>query len=198
MLSGLRAYVGGEGLWAKGQKDASYYISQYIYTEEQGSYQSFLDSLKVPLGDSAARLELEKSDPVYKIIFQGFVDGGNDPEDIPTMIFLYKYFKNIEYIENAIEQWKVGDSLINELLVVGEGIHYHIINNNMNQEQATQSLLQIEELRNKLNEAEFCSLIICRMLLAGQRIWFYHHAYLFCYWKHSMFHHGSFDISCPY
>jgi two-component system, sensor histidine kinase len=63
ILSGLRAYVGGEGLWAKGQKDATYYISQYIITKEQASYQSFLNSLKVPLGDNVARLELEKAVP---------------------------------------------------------------------------------------------------------------------------------------
>ena len=154
ILSGLRAYVGGEGLWAKGQKDATYYISQYIFTEEQSSYQSFNNSLKVPLGDKVARLELEKAVPDYETIFKGFVDGGNHPEDIPTMIFLYKNFKNIEYIKKAIEQWKVGDRLIKELLKAGEEIHYHIINNSMNRENVTQSLLQIIELRDKLNEAE--------------------------------------------
>jgi PAS domain S-box-containing protein len=153
-LSGLRAYVGGEGLWAKGQKEATYQLSQYIFTEEKTKYQSFLDSLKVPLGDSIARLELEKSTPVYEIIFQGFIDGGNHPEDIPTMIFLYKYFKDTEYISNAIEQWEIGGRLVKELLKLGEETHSLIINNTMSKELATRTLSEIDALQIRLNEAE--------------------------------------------
>ena len=112
ILSGLRAYVGGEGLWTKGQKEATYQLVQYVFTGEPNRYQSFLNFLKVPLGDKAARLELEQSDPDDKIIIRGFIDGGNHPTDIPTMIFLYKYFKNMTYIRKAIEQWEAGDRLI--------------------------------------------------------------------------------------
>jgi PAS domain S-box-containing protein len=151
VLSGLRAYVGGEGLWAKGQKEATY---QLIFTGEGNRYQSFVESLKVPLGDKAARLELEKSDPVDEIIIQGFSDGGNHPADIPTMIFLYKYFKNTNYIRKAIEQWKTGDKLIEQLLEIGEQTNRKIANNSMSKEQTAQTLASIDALQKKLNEAE--------------------------------------------
>lgn len=153
-LSGLRAYVAGEGLWAKGQKEATYQLSQYIITQEKTRYQAFLHSLKVSFGDNIARLELEKSTPVYEIIFQGFVDGGNHPKDIPSMIFLYRKFKNTEYISNAIEQWGIGDRLIKELSKLGEEIHHHIINNNMSSEEAARSFAKIDSLQIRLNEAE--------------------------------------------
>ena len=35
ILSGLRAYVGAEGLWAKGQKEATFQLINYIYTGEK-------------------------------------------------------------------------------------------------------------------------------------------------------------------
>lgn len=154
ILSGLRAYVCAEGLWAKGQKEATYQLSQYIFTEEKAKYQSFLDSLKIPLGHSIVRLELEKSTPVYEIIFQGFVDGGTNPKDIPSMILLYEKFKYIEHINKAIEQWEIADSLIKELLIVGKETHSYIANNNMSKDQAVRSISQIDALQNRLNEAE--------------------------------------------
>ena len=136
ILSGLRAYVGGEGLWAKAQKEATHQLIQYIFTGEPNRYQSFVDSLKVPLGDKAARLELEKSDPVDEIIIQGFRDGGNHPADIPMMIFLYTYFKNTNYVGQAIEQWEIGDKLIEELLKLGERTNQIVADNDMSKEHS--------------------------------------------------------------
>jgi hypothetical protein len=81
ILSGLRAYVGGEGFWAKGQKEATYQLIQYVSTGEANRYQAFVDSLKIPLGDKAARLELNKPDSNDEIIIQGLSDGGNHPAD---------------------------------------------------------------------------------------------------------------------
>ena len=155
ILSAMRASVGGEGLWAKGQKDATYHLSQYIFTKKQENYQLFLDSLKVPLGDTVARIELEKTTPAYEVVIQGFIEGGNHPDDIPAIISLYEMFKDNEYIRKAIEQWKAGDRLINELLQVGEEIHHHITTDKLNTDQTALSLAKIDTLQKKLNETEF-------------------------------------------
>ena len=154
ILSGLRAYVGGEGLWAKAQREASYQLIQYVFTGDANKYQSFVDNLKIPLGDKAARLELEKPDPNDEMVTQGFREGGNHPEDIPTMIFLYKYFKNLHYIKKAIEQWETGDRLIEELLEIGKQTNRKIANNSLNKEQIVRTLASIDALQKRLNEAE--------------------------------------------
>ncbi|MBC8393178.1 MAG: hypothetical protein H8E17_11500 [Deltaproteobacteria bacterium] len=154
ILSGVRAFVGGEGLWAKGQKEATYQLIQYIFTGEANRYQLFMNSLKAPLGDKVARLELEKSDPVDDIIIRGFRAGGNHPSDIPTMIFLYKYFNNTKYIKKAIEQWEIGDGLIAELLAIGEKTNRRVVNNGTNKEEVARTLASIDTLQKKLNEAE--------------------------------------------
>lgn len=154
ILSGLRAYVGGEGLWSKAQKEATYQLVQYVFTGDENRYHSFLDKLKVPLGDKIARLELEKSDPDDEIITRGFLDGGNHPEDISMMIFLYAYFKHMPYIRIAIHEWETGDRLIGDLLELGEHIHHKITADTLSGAEATQALAAIDALQKKLNKAQ--------------------------------------------
>ena len=47
ILSAVRAYVGGEGLWSKAQKNASYYLAKYTYTHNEKDYQNYLDFIKI-------------------------------------------------------------------------------------------------------------------------------------------------------
>lgn len=37
--SAVRAYVGGEGLWSKGQKDAAQYLTRYAHSHAEDDYQ---------------------------------------------------------------------------------------------------------------------------------------------------------------
>ena len=54
-LSSVRAYVGGEGLWSKGQKDALYNLVNYGNTRKEEYYVHFNNFMQIPLGDSKAR-----------------------------------------------------------------------------------------------------------------------------------------------
>ncbi len=154
LLSGLRAYVAGEGLWAKAQKESTYQLIQYAFTGDTVRYQAFLDALQVIQSDRAARLELDSDNPDNKIVYEEFIKGGNHPQDIPILIKLYKRFKNIGYMRKAIEQWKIADRLIMDLKKVGEDIHNHIVTNSMDNHQRVQFLSKIDVLQQQLNEAE--------------------------------------------
>src|SRR5258708_22046916 len=56
-LSSVRAYVGGEGLWSKAQKDAIYQLLRYGITHEEADFVKFKDFMKMSLGDHKTRLE---------------------------------------------------------------------------------------------------------------------------------------------
>ena len=81
-LSSVRAYVGGEGLWSKAQKDALYQLQRYNRTHDENAYGLFLEHMKVPFGDHKARLELLKKNPDLDIIRQGFIEGRIHPDDL--------------------------------------------------------------------------------------------------------------------
>ena len=69
--SGVRAYVGGEGLYSKGQKDAVYHLIRYAGTRDRDEYQAYLEAIAIPRGDKIARLELEKPEPNLDIAGAG-------------------------------------------------------------------------------------------------------------------------------
>ena len=103
---GVRAYVGGEGLWSKGQKDAVYSLSRYLATGDERDYRDYHTAIALPLGDRDARLEMEK--PLFERsrVIAGFVQGGNSAEDIPYMIFLFRHFNEMPYFSQAITVWR--------------------------------------------------------------------------------------------
>jgi hypothetical protein len=91
-LSEVRAYVGGEALWSKAQKDAVYALVRYTASRDERYYQGFLAAIAVPSGDRRARLELDESSPNYAVVYAGFIAGGNDPADVVGLARLYRRF----------------------------------------------------------------------------------------------------------
>ena len=123
VLSSARAYVGGESLYSKGQKNAVYRLGQYLHSGEEGDYQHYLDALAVPLGDRVARLELEKPQPDYAAARRGFLQGGNDPADIDSLIGFYRLFRHVPLVADAIDTWAAADDQLLQLKRLGDQIH---------------------------------------------------------------------------
>ena len=123
MLSSVRAYVGGEGLWSKGQKDAIHFILLYSGTGEEHYLSRFKVAVAIPLSDRAARHALEQRTPDLNAARDGFMGGGNHPDDIPGMIWLFWYFQDVPYMAAAIRRWKETDPFLDQLVSLGDAIH---------------------------------------------------------------------------
>lgn len=126
VLSSVRAYVGGESLWSKARSNAVAHLRAHAASGTQAEYRRFLESLAVPLGDRAARLELENRQFDEVAARNGFLAGENELEDIPGMIRLYRYFRHVEFMEEAVSAWVEGDRLIERLQDLGLRIHLHV------------------------------------------------------------------------
>ena len=96
-LSALRAYVEGEGLWSKGQKQAVHDLVRYASSHSEQDFRAYQQALQTPLSDKKARLELEKAVPDLTIVYEGFIQGRNSPDDVKSMAVLFRRFhrKNI-------------------------------------------------------------------------------------------------------
>ena len=127
LLSGVRAYVGGEGLWSKAEKDAVYSLQTYAATQNDSDYARFTQFLAVPLGDHNGRLELEKTHPNYDAATKGFLDGRNDTEDIPILMWIFRNLRWIPYIHRAVEIWRHADIYLAELQQTGEELHLAVL-----------------------------------------------------------------------
>src|SRR3954463_4574921 len=81
-LSSVRAYVGGEGLWSKAEKDAVFHLFRYGVSRNDQDYVLFQEYMKVLEGDGRARRELYKAMPDLNMAREGFLEGRNHPDDI--------------------------------------------------------------------------------------------------------------------
>lgn len=153
-LSSVRAYVGGEGLWSKSQKDAGYYLQKYGRTHDEQDYLQFLEFLKVPLGDAKARSELGKPNPDFGKARQGFIEGRNFPDDVDGMIWLFRAFNKISYINKAIIIWGEAEPLMIKLIPIGEKLHSEIVQPKVSQEKINEILKEIDPINQQLTALE--------------------------------------------
>ncbi len=118
--TGVRGYVVGEGQWSKGQKDAVYALARYVDSQDENDYRDYLAAVTLPLGDRAARLEMEKPDYDPAVVTAGFVQGGIQAEDVPSMIFLFRHFHGLPFVAQAVNIWRQAEAELLKLLPVAE------------------------------------------------------------------------------
>ena len=126
ITSAVRAYINGESQYSKGQKDAARDLTLYLTTEDTVYWSHYRKALQVPIGDSLARTELMKNGN-EELIRKGFLAGRNKKEDLDEMIWLFRYFKNVSFMKEAIGIWKQGDHMIGQLYQLGEETYQKVI-----------------------------------------------------------------------
>ena len=82
ILAAGRAYVEGESLWSKNQKEAVFHLLRFAETGADVELQRFERAIAIPLGFRKARLELDKPKPDYDAVYSGFMEGGTHPDDV--------------------------------------------------------------------------------------------------------------------
>ena len=150
ILSGVRAYVAGEGLWAKGHRDAVFYLVRYAQSHDEADYRQHAAALGVTLGDRQARTELEKPDFDYNVAYAGFLAGRNHPDDIPSLIWMFRTFRNLSYLDRAISLWGRGDEEMAILRGYGETVHAQVTSGTMSPAHAAVLVAEIEALNRRL------------------------------------------------
>jgi len=119
----LRAYVGGESHWSKGQKAAIASLQRYLVTADEQDYAQFQSELAVPLSDMRARREMDKHEMDWEVVREGFLGGRNAEEDVRGMVWLYRNFKDIYLMARAITYWEHSDQHLLRLRELGERVH---------------------------------------------------------------------------
>ncbi len=153
-LSSVRAYVGGEGLWSKAQKEAMYQLVRYGRTRDESDYEKFKEFMKVPQGDHKTLVELSKPNPDLEAARQGFIEGRNHPDDVEGMIQLFSRFNKVYYIDKAIGIWVEADKLSTEFVPIGERLHAEINSPDVSQDDINAILGDIDPLNARLSVLE--------------------------------------------
>ena len=146
IMATLRAYVGGESHWSKGQKAAIASLQRYLVTADEQDYRQFLSELAVPLSDLRARREMDKEEMDWDVVREGFLGGRNAEEDIRGMVWLYRNFKDMYLMARAIRYWEHSDEHLLRLRDLGQDVHAM----SPTARSAPVVLLEIQELDRRL------------------------------------------------
>ena len=153
-LSAVRAYVGGEGLWSKAQKDATYRLVRYARSGDTVEYRQFHQLLDVQLGDRQARTELDRPRPDYRLVEEGFLRGRIHPKDVDGLAWFFRRFRHVSYVSDAIDIWAAGDSGIAELAALGDSIHMEATRPQPDRARIDGLLVQVDRVDNRLAALE--------------------------------------------
>lgn len=123
ILSNVRAYVSGESLWSKAQKDAIHYLQLYADSGDPQLFQRYQQAIAVPLADRDGRQALDAAEPDLARARDSFRQGGSHPDDIPGMIWLYRNFRQVSYLKVAIQHWTEADRILLQLTGLAANMH---------------------------------------------------------------------------
>ena len=154
-LTAIRAYVGGEGLWAKAQKDAVLSLEHYAISHDEADYQAYVRLIQVPLGDKKARIELQKESPDLAIVQDGLIDQGrNHPDDLGPAVRLFRRFQHGAYMSQVIKHWTTGDRLIADLNAVANALHSEVTSRRNNQKTLQVLHARLDAINRQLTGEE--------------------------------------------
>jgi diguanylate cyclase (GGDEF)-like protein len=128
VMSSVRAYVAGEAMWSRSQKNAVYFLNLYLHSGKASQFAQYQASLAVPIGDEYARWALERDPLDIETARIGLLQGGNHPDDVPDLIWLFRYFNRVSFLQEAIREWTATDPMLLELSIFGEVIRNELKN----------------------------------------------------------------------
>lgn len=145
--AGTTAYLSGLSLWSRGQVESIRKSEIYLQTSEVSSLQQARIAYQVPLGDLNARRMMELDQPDYLAAREGFLQGGNHPDDIQRMIWLFRLFQNAPFFRDAIAAWRATDQ---SLLKLG-----HVIDKlELTWNKSEVEHAELESLRKELSQLD--------------------------------------------
>jgi PAS domain S-box-containing protein len=150
----VRAYVTGESLYSKGQKDAQLYLLDYAQHHKEDDYRRFQQALAVPLGDRIAREELQRPEPDPAIARAGFLQGGNHPDDVDGMIRLFRWFHTLPFLADAIVTWTDADVVIQQMRDLAERSRDRVLRGEVGAAAAAEMRTQALHLNNRLTRLQ--------------------------------------------
>ncbi|WP_052480808.1 putative bifunctional diguanylate cyclase/phosphodiesterase [Gilvimarinus agarilyticus] len=104
------AYLAGQSIWSRAQLGTVYELERYSREGEPEQLQRARQWLAVIQADQRAREGIETDALTNAQITQAFIAGRNHPDDIPSMIWLYRCCNDVGHLRRAAEIWRESDA----------------------------------------------------------------------------------------
>lgn len=125
IMSSLRAYIGAESVWSKGEKDAIFLLHLYAERGDEALYEQHLEAMDGLAHLRRARQILDSPAAVMGMAENELVMGGFARPDVTSAAWVYRIFRNVSYLRDAMDLWKQSDPRMDELKQVADDLHRH-------------------------------------------------------------------------
>ncbi len=153
--NGVRAFIRGEGLWGKAQKQAHVELTNYAWSHDERYYRAYLEQLRIPEGDRLLRTSLQHSPPNMEGAYIGFIEGNNDPQDFDDLTRVFLWFKFEPHVAQAITIWTEADQSLARVKQLAADLHNEISRSPPREEYLQELTTQLETLNDELTILEF-------------------------------------------
>jgi diguanylate cyclase (GGDEF)-like protein len=119
-LSTIRAYLTNETNWTRNEYQATYLLSRLIDTDEARYREGFRRAIAVPLAYRRARRALDQQHPDLGVVRSALLEADASSEDIPKLIWMFRNFRGISFLETSIARWTETDPFILALARLGD------------------------------------------------------------------------------
>ena len=130
-----RAITSAESLWAKGERDAVFFLERYSYTRAPGDYYAFLSGLERQQAFQDARLLMDAPAPDYKAVKAKLLAGGLDEQDVPGVYTLFVRLRHVQPFKDVIDAWALADRPLRVLPVLGNRLRQGFLLNDIDEDE---------------------------------------------------------------
>jgi diguanylate cyclase (GGDEF)-like protein len=124
IMSSLRAYIGAESVWSKGEKDATFFLHLYAETGDEVLYQRHAEAMEGLLHLRRARDILDRTQTDMHTAEDELVLGGFARSDVVSAAWVYRIFRHVSYLQDAMDLWKHSDVHMDKLQEVAGRLHH--------------------------------------------------------------------------
>ena len=151
IMSSVRAYIGGESTWSKGQKDAVFYLSVYGRSGDAATYEKYKAAIANPLALERARLELDRASPDIAEARKALIFSGVFPGDVDGVIWVFRTFRRLDDFKTAVGYWSEGDALVNRMANVGDRLHAELKSATPGPDDIDRLMAELERLNESIS-----------------------------------------------
>jgi len=123
LVDALRGYTAGEALYSKAQKRAVLALHRYVQTRNPAAYAEYRSLIEVPRNDARARAILEDSRRPRSDSYPYLIGGGNHPDDVAGLAWLFRTFGDTWLFAPAIDIWRAADAQVAKLDAAARELH---------------------------------------------------------------------------
>ncbi|MGI4859952.1 MAG: putative bifunctional diguanylate cyclase/phosphodiesterase [Janthinobacterium lividum] len=127
IMSSLRAYIAAESIWSKNEKDATFFLHLYADSGQEIFYQRHAEAVAELRHLRTARDLLDHPQVNMRVAMDELALGGFAPSDVSGAAWVYRIFRHVGYLQDAVTLWKRTDAVIDELGRTGARLHRQFV-----------------------------------------------------------------------